>query len=136
MYLLDTNILSDLLKPRPSTSLIAKLASVPPEDQFTSSITLGELIFGALRRPERTDYLLRQIDALVVQNVPVLPFDAAAAEHYGRVRAALESAGTPIEEPDLRIAAVALANGLIMVTGNLRHFQRIPGLVVEDWLRG
>jgi tRNA(fMet)-specific endonuclease VapC len=64
----------------------------------------------------------------------VFPFDAKAAEHYGELRAALERAGTPIGEADTRIGAIALANGLTVVTGNVRHFGRIPGLPVENWL--
>lgn len=135
MYLLDTDILSNLAKRTPSTALIAKLASVPPEDQFTSSITLGELLYGAYRLPTRTSLFLERIEGALLPNLPVLPFDAAAARRYGELRADLERQGTPIGEADLRIGAIALSRGLTVVTGNVRHFQRIPDLSVENWLQ-
>lgn len=135
MYLLDTDILSNLLKRVPSTSLIAKLASVPPEHQFTSSITLGELFYGAHRVRERTDVLLERLDRTLLPNLPALPFDGPAARRYGEVRAELERQGTPLGDADLRIGAIALVRGLTVVTGNVRHFQRIPGLSVENWLQ-
>ena len=134
MYLLDTDILSNVLKPIPSTALVAKLASVPSEQLFTSSITLGELIYGALRVESRVAALLERIDRLLLTSPPVLPFDADAARRYGELRAGLERQGTPLAEADLRIAAIAQAQGLTMVTGNVRHFQRVPGLSVENWL--
>ncbi|MBT9163759.1 MAG: type II toxin-antitoxin system VapC family toxin [Dehalococcoidia bacterium] len=136
MYLLDTDILSNLLKRAPSTTLIAKLASVPIEQQFTSSITLGELVYGAYRLRTRTSALLEQLEKTLLPNLPVLPFDAAAARQYGEVRAELERHGTLLGDADLRIGAIALVRGLTVVTGNARHFQRIPGLPVENWLEG
>ena len=134
MYLLDTDILSNLIKRSPSTALIAKLASVPPEQQFTSSITLGELLYGAHRLAPNLANLLRQIETRLIPNLPILPFDASAARHYGEVRAWLERRGTPVGDADLRIAAIALARGLTVVTANTRHFRRIPRLPVENWL--
>ena len=134
MDLLDTDILSNLLKRAPSTALIAKLASVPPEHQFTSSITLGELFYGAHRLRERAHILLERLDRTLPPNLPALPFDGVAARRYGEVRAELERQGTPLGDADLRIGAIALVRGLTVVTGNVRHFQRIPGLSVENWL--
>jgi tRNA(fMet)-specific endonuclease VapC len=134
MYLLDTDILSNLLRRTPSTVLIAKLALVPSEQQFTSSITLGELIYGAYRLGSRRSTLLERLENTLLPNLPVLPFDSAAARRYGEVRAALERRGTPIGDADLRIAAIALVRSLTVVTGNRRHFQRVPGLPVENWL--
>ena len=134
MYLLDTDILSNLVKRTPSTALIAKLASVPQEAQFTSSITMGELVYGAYRLQTHTRLLLERLDMALLPNLPVLPFDVAAARRYGEVRAELERLGTPLGEADLRIGAIALSRGLTVVTGNVRHFQRIPELSVENWL--
>jgi len=134
MYLLDTDVLSNLLQRAPSPTLLAKLASVPPEQQFTSSITLGELIYGAYRLQERTVALLQRLDESLLPNLPVLPFDAPAAQRYGEVRADLERRSTPIGDADLRIAFIALARGLTVVTANVRHFQLVPGLAVENWL--
>ena len=134
MYLLDTDTLSNLVKRTPSTALVAKLASVPPEDQFTSSITLGELVYGAHRLRTHTSLFLDRLESALLPNLPVLPFDSAAARRYGEVRAELERQGTPLGEADLRIGAIALSRGLTVVTGNVRHFQRIPDLPVENWL--
>ena len=135
MYLLDTDILSNLVKRTPSTALVAKLASVPREAQFTSSITLGEMVYGAYRMPEYTNLFLERLDRVLLPNLSVLPFDVAAAHRYGEMRAELERRGTPLGEADLRIGAIALTRGLTVVTGNVRHFQRIPNLSVENWLQ-
>jgi len=133
MYLFDTDLLSQVLKRAPSPLLLARLATVPPEQHFTTAITVGELVYGAYRSPRR-EQLLRQLEERLWPNVRVLPFHRAAAETYGRLRAELERAGTPLSEPDLRIAAIALTHDLTMVTGNVRHFARVPGLRVENWL--
>ena len=135
MYLLDSDILINLIRRAPSTMLIARLASVPPEQQFTSSVTLGELVYGAYKLPAHTDELLQQLEESLLPNLPVLPFDSAAAQYYGEVRAELERRGMPLGDADLRIGCIALAHGLTMVTGNVRHFERIPGLTVENWIR-
>jgi predicted nucleic acid-binding protein len=134
MYLLDTDILSNLMKRSPSSALVARVARVPPEQQFTSSITLGELVYGAHRLRERTTILMERIEDVLVPNLHVLSFDAAAARRYGEVRAELERSGTPIGDADLRIAAIALSHHLKVVTGNERHFQRVPELEIENWL--
>ncbi|MDO8749656.1 MAG: type II toxin-antitoxin system VapC family toxin [Dehalococcoidia bacterium] len=133
MYLFDTDVLSHVLKSSPLPSLIARLAAVPPEQQFTSAITVGEMVYGAWHSPRR-EHFLRQLEERVWPNVRVLSFNRSAGETYGRLRAELERAGTPLAEPDLRIAAIALTNDLTVVTGNVRHFARVPGLRVENWL--
>jgi tRNA(fMet)-specific endonuclease VapC len=134
MYLFDTDVLSYLLKRAPSPTLLTRLAAVPGEHQFTSAITVGEMVYGAYRSPRR-EQLLQQLEDRLWPNLRILPFDTAAAETYGRLRAGLERAGTPLSEPDLRIAAIAMTHDLAVVTGNERHFSRVPGLRVENWLR-
>ena len=133
MYLFDTDILSNILKKNPSPGLLKRLASVPLEAQFTSAVTVGELIYGA-HKSDRPGYFLNKLDALVWPNVTILGFDAKGAHVYGRIRAELEQAGTPLSEPDLRIASIALGNDLTLVTGNVKHFQRLSALTVENWL--
>lgn len=135
MYLLGTDTLSNLMKRAPASTLVARLARVPPEQQFTSSVTLGELLYGALRSSHAAA-LLERIEAVIPAELPVLPFDAAAARRYGELRAELEARGTPIGDADIRIASIALSRGLKVVTGNERHFRRVPDLVVENWLEG
>ena len=136
MYLLDTDVLSNLMKRSPSSALVSRVARVPPEEQCTSSITLGELVYGAHRLRERTAALLERIEDTLLPNLPVLPFDTSAARRYGELRAELEREGTPIGDADMRIAAIALVHELKVVTGNERHFRRVPALVVENWLEG
>ena len=132
MYLLDTDILSNLMKRTPSIRLQARVASVPAGAQFSSSITLGELIFGAKKKG--SSRLMQEVEDRVVSYLPMLPFDADAARRYGDIRAELERRGTPMGDADLRIASIALARRLVLVTGNTKHFQRVPDLVVENWL--
>ncbi len=133
MFLFDTDALSQVLRRDPSPSILIRMASVPREEQFTTAITVGEMVYGA-ERSSRREYLLGQFEERLWPNLRILPFDHAAAETYGRIRAELERAGTPLAEPDLRIAAIALTRDLTVVTGNTRHFSRVPGLRVEDWL--
>lgn len=135
MYLLDTDIVSNLLTRTPSTSLTYRLASVPRDRQFTSSITIGEVVYGACRMESRKEYLLEQLQKRILLNLPILPFDLDAARTYGEVRAELERRGLPIGDADLQIGAIALSRDLTVITGNVRHFARIPGLSVENWLQ-
>ncbi len=132
MYCFDTDVLSATIRRDPSLPLIRRLAQVPPTDQFTTAITTGELLYGAARRDSKR--LNEQIRDLLRGALTILPFDEAAAEVYGPLRARLESDGEPLAEPDLRIAAIALSRDLTLVTGNSRHFDRIRELTVENWL--
>ena len=133
-YLFDTDTLSDLLRRAPSPALLRRLAAVPPEEQSTSSITLGELIYGARRMRDRAQELVERIESTLIPNRAVLPFDATAARSYGELRAERERQGTPIGDADMRIASIALTNELVIVTGNVRHFERVAALEVENWL--
>jgi len=132
MIVFDTDVLSDLMRTRPSRGLLAKLGLTPVAEQATTSITLGEIAYGARKIGKPTLYD-RAIGLL--RGVRVLDFDRAAAEHYGALRAQLEQDGLRLADPDLRIAAIATAHDATLVSGNVRHFARVPGLVVEDWLR-
>jgi len=129
----DTDIIGNLMKPAPSLALIERLARTPVGDQATTAITVGELAYGAARagRPELFE---RAVGLL--RHLKVLTFDASSARRYGELRAHLESVGRSLADADLRIAATVLAGGpdAILVTGNVRHFDRVPGLVVENWM--
>jgi tRNA(fMet)-specific endonuclease VapC len=103
------------------------------DDQVLSSITIGELVYGAYRQPTITQLVLQRV-AAVIAHLKVLDFDVDAAHRYGELRAELERVGTPIGDGDTRIAAIALVHDLTVVTGNVRHFERVPGLRVENWL--
>ncbi len=133
MYLFDTDIISRVVKAAPPTALIDRLSGVPRALQFTTSINAAEVYYGAARAGGR-DALVKAYEDLVLSRLTVLPFDIESAKVFGRLKASLESRGLPRSEPDLRIAAIALQHGLTVVTGNVRHFEGIPGLKVENWL--
>jgi predicted nucleic acid-binding protein len=132
MYCFDTDILSAVLKRNPPLPLIRRLAQTPAEEQFTTSITLGELLYSASKKGSAR--LLERVRDIVLRAQQVLPFDELAAEVYGPLRAKLESIGRSLDEPDLRIASIALSRDLILVTGNVRHFERVPDLRLENWI--
>ncbi len=131
MIVLDTDIISNLMRPRPSPALVARLAEVPAHEQSTTAITLGELAYGA-ERVARAELYQRAMHLL--GDARILAFDQLAAERYGQIRCELERKGTRLADPDLRIAATALVHEAALVTGNTRHFERVQGLTVEGWL--
>jgi predicted nucleic acid-binding protein len=132
MIVLDTDVVSELLRREPVERLRQRLARTRLAEQSTTAVTLGELAFGAIRvgRPE---LYVRAMQAL--EGVTVLDFDRHAAETYGAMRSALERKGTRLADPDLRIAAIAVSQNATLITGNVRHFGRIPELQLENWLR-
>ena len=132
-YLFDTDAISELLKPRPASGYVRWLAAVPREEQFTSAVVVGELYKGAFRSSAIARHL-ENIDKRVLPAVTVLSYDAPAARVYGEIRARLEGAGRPLPDADLQIAATALLHDLELVTGNLRHFSRVPGLRISSAL--
>lgn len=132
-WLFDTDAISEVLRPRPAEPYLAWLRTIPTDEQVTTSITVGELYAGAYRSPAR-DRHLRNIDERVLPALRVLPFDVAAARRYGELKAGLDARGTPLAEADLQIAAIALVGGHELVTGNVRHFSRVPGLRINTSL--
>ena len=133
MYILDTDSLSNIVKSRPSPRLLKKLRSLPSEFQYTTSINVAEIYYGAYRSP-RKEKILRAFEETVFPNVTVLPFNEDSARVYGQLKAKLEKRGIIKSEPDLRIASVALQHKFILVSGNVRHFKDIPRLKIENWL--
>jgi tRNA(fMet)-specific endonuclease VapC len=129
-WMLDTNVLSELIR-NPRGPLASRLGGMAPEAVCTSIVVACESRFGARRKGSAV--LTQRVEQLLAV-LPVLPFDAPADEHYADIRAALEHAGMPIGSHDLFIAAHARSRGLTLVTHNLREFQRVPNLKVEDWL--
>jgi len=132
-YLFDTDAISELLKPRPASGYVRWLAAVAREDQFTSAVVVGELYRGAFRSSAAARHL-KSIDERVLPAVTVLSYDSAAARVYGQISAELEGAGRRLADADLQIAATALLHDLELVTGNLRHFSRVPGLHISSAL--
>lgn len=132
MYCFDTDVLSAASHRKPPFHLLRRLARTPPVEQSTTAITVGELLFGAAKRG--SPQLAVRVGDLIALAGQIFPFDEAAARLYAPLRAQLEASGRKLDEPDLRIAAIALARDLTLVTGNTRHFSRVPGLRVENWL--
>lgn len=131
LYMLDTSIASAIIAGR--VDLDARLEALGPAWWCISAITRAELRFGVMRRPEATK-LSRLVDAFL-EAARTEPFDARAADEFGRLRAELERRGEGIGVADELIAAHALAIGAVVVTDNERHFSRVPRLSVENWLR-
>jgi tRNA(fMet)-specific endonuclease VapC len=128
-YLLDTNILSDLVN-RPAGPVAGRIAELGEQDLATSIVVAAELRFGAVRRGARR--LLERVEA-VLAVLDVLPLAAPADRVYAELRVRLERAGQPLGANDLLIAAQALAGGHTLVTAD-RDFARIAELACENWL--
>jgi len=129
-YLLDTNILSSLLK-QPSGTVASRIRSVGEDTICTSIIVACELRYGAAKKGSPT--LSGKVEQLL-SSLEVLPLDEDADGKYAELRTALEKAGTPIGGNDCLIAAHALSLELTLVTDNVSEFARVPGLTVENWL--
>jgi tRNA(fMet)-specific endonuclease VapC len=128
-YMLDTNICIYVMKNHPAA--LRQRFNRLAEQLCISSITLAELYYGAeksARAPENVE----AVDEFV-SRLDVLAFSSKAAKHYGQIRAGLERAGMPVGAHDMLIGAHARAEGLILVTNNLREFTRMPGLRAENW---
>ena len=130
MYLLDTNICIYAMKGL-YPAVNERLLSIRPEKIFVSSVTVGELEYGAAK--SRWGDRAREVMRSFLANYDVIPFDETDAIHFGRFRAALAAVGTPIGTYDVMIAAQAFARNLMVITHNTKEFGRIPGLALEDW---
>ena len=129
-WLLDTNILSDLVR-RPQGVVAQRLAEIGDDRAATSIIVAAELRYGAAKKG--SDRLTRQVE-LVLAALPVLVLEAPLDATYASIRAGLERSGTPIGGNDLLIAAHAMTLDLTLVTANVSEFRRVPYLRVENWL--
>lgn len=130
LYLLGTNILSDLVR-NPQGRIAAWIARVGERSVCTSVIVASELRFGATKR--NAPKLSAQVDAILAA-LEVRPFDIPADREYAKLRLHLEQAGTPIGPNDMLIAAHALALESTLVTANTGELSRVPGLAVANWL--
>jgi len=131
-YLLDTNIVSDLVR-NPAGKVAQRIRTVGEAHVCTSVIVAAELRYGAAKKGSLR--LSSQLEA-VLGALEVLPFEAPADSAYGLLHTRLEKAGRPIGGNDLLIAAQALALGTTIVTDNEKEFARVEGLRLENWVRG
>jgi len=130
-YLLDTNIISDLVR-NPGGAVAQRIAEIGHVNVLTSIIVASELRFGAAKKA--SPKLTARVDG-ILKRFSVMPFEAPADMYYGSMRAALESQGQTISENDLLIASHAITLGCTLVTANEREFARIDGLTFENWLQ-
>ena len=133
MFLFDTDIITNILKKNPSERLLKQLAPIPVLEQYISTITVSEIVYGAVKS-NRPEYHLENLEKVLLPSVNVVGFDSKAVYVCGQLRAELEKKGTPLDLADLEIAAIAIAGEFTLVTGNTKHFSRIIELRVENWL--
>ena len=132
LYLLDTNILSYFIKGI-NPALTRRMAKATQAQTIVTSVNCrAELRYGQGLMAQ--DDKRRTLVDLLLLELPALPWTTAAADSYGEIKALLKRRGIPIGEMDTQIAAHALAEDLILVTHNTRHFDKVPGLKVEDWM--
>ena len=117
MYLFDTDILSNVVKRHPSRMLMEKLRKLPKKLQYTSSINIGEIYYGA-NRSDRKDQIIHVFEERVFPHVHIVGFDETSGKIFGELKAALERKGIACSEPDLRIASIAIQHNFILITGN------------------
>ena len=128
-YMLDTNVVIYTMKNRPLT--VKQHFQKHHGQMAISSVTLGELVFGA-EHSQQVERNLADIESMVAR-LDMLHFDESAAYHFGQIRAALYSLGKPIGPYDMMIAGHARSRGLKLVTNNVQEFERIEGLQIENW---
>jgi len=129
-YMLDTNIVIYVIKRRPLE--ILEVFNAHAGQMCISSITLAELLHGVEKSSMITKNLRKVED--FVSRLEVLPYENTAASHYGDIRTNLEKKGTVIGVNDLHIAAHARSEGFILVSNNVREFERVEGLRLENWI--
>jgi predicted nucleic acid-binding protein len=132
MRLLDTNILSEIIRAAPHPAVAAQLSRRRSTEVFASTVSHYELRYGAARRQD-ANRLWERLQREVLPVATWLPVTAEIAERGGEIAAELRRLGKPCGDLDPLLAATALVHGLVFVTRNVRHFQDIPGITLENW---
>lgn len=137
MIVLDTNVISEIMRPMPSAAVGAWMSSQARDDLFTTAITVGEVLYGIelLPKGKRRDVLLREADATFTEDFAgqVLPFDESAARVFALISAMRRSRGRPISTQDAQIAAIARIHGATLATRNKRDFDGCGVVVIDPW---
>jgi predicted nucleic acid-binding protein len=137
MVILDTNVLSALMRERPDTAVVAWLDRLPSESVWTTAVTAFEIRFGLeiMAKGRRRSRLERDVARLLDEDLErrILPFDRAAADEAGRLAAAARASGHTIEIQDVQIAGIARARRAALATGNSRHFAGAGIVLIDPW---
>jgi hypothetical protein len=138
MWILDTNVVSELVATRPSVDVVARIGALPENAVFTTAITEAELFYGIERLPagRRRDHLRAAIEAIFSEDFAgrMLSFDSHAARNYGRLLAQRRTAGRPMSQSDVQIAAIAIEHKATLVTRNTRDFAHSDIELLNPWL--
>ena len=139
MVVLDTNVLSEVMKEKPDPAVVDWLSSVPVETMLTTAISQAEILYGVRRLPEgaRRTRLITAAHDLFTRTFAgrILPFDDEAASMLADIRISRESAGRPISQEDAMIAAIAMRNGVCVATRDKRGFAGCGITIVDPWAR-
>ena len=137
MIVLDTNVLSELMRPTPSARVVAWIAEQPAADLFTTAITEAEIFYGVelLGKSKRRDALLAAAEGMFAEDFVgrVLTFESDAARHFARIAAHRRAIGRPISHADTQIAAITRAHGAKLATGNGPDFADCGIAVIDPW---
>ncbi|WP_028581313.1 type II toxin-antitoxin system tRNA(fMet)-specific endonuclease VapC [Desulfogranum japonicum] len=131
-YMLDTDICSYIIRERP-LQVLEHFRQVEMEQLCISVVTYAELVYGVEHSSSKK--VNRAVIDDFVRHLTIIPWTKESAEHYGKIRAYLQTKGEVIGSMDMMIAAHARSQNMILVTNNDKHFQRVPKLQVENWVR-
>jgi len=137
MIVLDTNVVSELMRPAPANEVVAWVDRQPTVDLWLTAITSAELLYGIARLPDghRKSRLAEKAEAMIEDDFDrrILPFDQTAAVHYADIVARRELAGRPISTADAQIAAICRSHGAVVATRNQRDFDAVGIGAVDPW---
>ena len=140
MFVLDTNVASELMRPAPASKVAAWIGELDAEALFLTAVTEAELLYGVAivppgrRRDTLEAALTRWLDLGFGERI--LPFDSAAARDYAEIAAKRRRAGRPVGEADCQIAAISRSRGAVLVTRNVRDFEGMGVEVINPWSAG
>jgi len=137
MIVVDTNVISEIVKPVPSPRTLAWLASQPSSQLYIATITQAEILYGIELMPAgtRRTTLKAAIDVMFTEDFGgrILPFDSDAARAYAEIAASRKRRGRPISQSDAEVAAVARSRGAALATRNVKHFEQCGIIVINPW---